>query len=122
MKVQTIGIIGAGTMGSGIAQACAQSGLDVVMQDIDEQAVARGVQVVDKSLSRLVSKEKMTDADKQAVLKRIRTSTDAADLAADYGQNGAELVILEGAFRGARFGAPSSAEAYWDAVLEFLDP
>ena len=52
----------------------------------------------------------------------VSPPSDAADLAADYGSGGAQLVILEGAFRGARFGAPSSAEAYWDAVLGFLDP
>jgi hypothetical protein len=45
----------------------------------------------------------------------------AAELAADYGEDGAELVILDGARRGARFGSPASAAAYWQAVLDFLD-
>ncbi|MGB7183918.1 MAG: 3-hydroxybutyryl-CoA dehydrogenase [Burkholderiaceae bacterium] len=81
MKLQTIGIIGAGTMGSGIAQACAQSGLNVVMQDINQQAVDRGIQVINKSLGRLVSKEKMTEAQQQEIVARVRTSTSAADLA-----------------------------------------
>lgn len=87
MSIQSIGIIGAGTMGSGIAQACAQSGLSVVMQDINEQAVQRGIGVIDKSLARLVSKEKLTEAQHQEITGRITTTTDPAQLA------GADLVI-----------------------------
>ena len=81
MQIKTVGIIGAGTMGSGIAQACAQTGLSVIMQDIDEQAINRGVAAVNKSLQRLVSKDKITEAEQQAIVARINTSTDVADLA-----------------------------------------
>lgn len=87
MDLKTIGIIGAGTMGSGIAQACAHSGLSVVMQDINEAAVERGVGVINKSLGRLVSKDKMTDAELQEIVSRVSTTTNPADLAA------ADLVI-----------------------------
>lgn len=80
MDLKTIGIIGAGTMGSGIAQACAQSGLNVVMQDINEQAVERGIGVINKSLGRLVSKDKMTDAQLQEIVARVSTTTQPKDL------------------------------------------
>jgi 3-hydroxybutyryl-CoA dehydrogenase len=75
MSIQTIGIIGAGTMGSGIAQACAVSGLQVVMVDIAQAALDKGVAGIGKSLDRLLSKDKISEADKQAALGRITTST-----------------------------------------------
>jgi 3-hydroxybutyryl-CoA dehydrogenase len=73
--VQTIGVIGAGTMGSGIAQVCAVVGLSVTMIDIDEAAVARGRNAVSSSLDRLVRKEKLSAADKESALKRIDGTT-----------------------------------------------
>lgn len=73
--IETVGIIGAGTMGNGIAQACAVAGLNVVMVDISEAAVQKGVATVASSLDRLIKKEKMTAADKVATLGRIQTST-----------------------------------------------
>jgi 3-hydroxybutyryl-CoA dehydrogenase len=78
--LQTIGVIGAGTMGSGIAQACAVAGLSVVMIDIDEAAVARGRNAVASSLDRLVKKEKLAAAEKDAALARIQGSTEYAAL------------------------------------------
>ena len=75
-SLQTIGIIGAGTMGSGIAQTCAVAGLSVAMVDVDEAAVARGLNAVSSSLDRLVKKEKLSAADKQAALSRIQGTTD----------------------------------------------
>ncbi|MDU6891994.1 MAG: 3-hydroxyacyl-CoA dehydrogenase NAD-binding domain-containing protein, partial [Pseudomonas aeruginosa] len=62
--IETVGIIGAGTMGNGIAQVCAAAGVPIVMVDISEQAVARGLATVGSSLDRLVKKDKMTAADK----------------------------------------------------------
>lgn len=76
MDIKKIGIIGAGTMGNGIAQAFAVCGYDVMMTDISEAAVQRGVKTVDASLERLVKKEKMTADAKATVLGHIRTSTD----------------------------------------------
>ena len=78
--IEQIGIVGAGTMGNGIAQVCAAAGLSVTMTDISEAALARGVSVVTGSLERMVNKQKMTDADRQAALKRIVTTTDSAKL------------------------------------------
>ena len=60
MSIQTVGIIGAGTMGNGIAQACVVSGVNVVMVDISEAAVAKGIATITGSLDRLIKKEKIT--------------------------------------------------------------
>ncbi|UPK38369.1 3-hydroxybutyryl-CoA dehydrogenase [Bradyrhizobium sp. 186] len=79
--IQTVGIIGAGTMGNGIAQISAAAGLSVVMVDISDAAVSRGVATVGGSLERLVKKEKMSAADREATLKRITGTTDRAKLA-----------------------------------------
>ncbi|TFV80484.1 3-hydroxybutyryl-CoA dehydrogenase [Bradyrhizobium frederickii] len=78
--IQTVGIIGAGTMGNGIAQVCAAAGLSVVMVDISDAAVNRGLSTVGGSLERLVKKEKMSAADRDAALKRITGTTDRAKL------------------------------------------
>ena len=75
-SLQTIGVIGAGTMGSGIAQACAVVGLSVTMIDVDEAAVARGRNTVSSSLDRLVRKEKLSAADREAALNCIDGTTD----------------------------------------------
>ncbi len=87
MSIQTVGIIGAGTMGNGIAQACAVVGVQVVMVDISEAAVAKGIATVSGSLDRLIKKEKLTEAEKAAALSRIKGSTSYDDL------KGAQLVI-----------------------------
>ena len=80
--IEQIGIVGAGTMGNGIAQVCAAAGLPVVMSDISDAALTRGMSVVSNSLERLVNKQKMTDADRQAALARITTTTDTAKFSA----------------------------------------
>ncbi|VVD66203.1 3-hydroxybutyryl-CoA dehydrogenase [Pandoraea cepalis] len=81
MTIQHVGIIGAGTMGNGIAQACAVAGLPVTMVDISDAAVQKGVATIAGSLDRLIKKDKLTAADKQAALAHITTSTDYASLA-----------------------------------------
>lgn len=78
--IETVGIIGAGTMGNGIAQISAAAGLQVVMVDISDAAVSRGVATISGSLDRLVKKEKMTAADRDAVLARINATTDKSKL------------------------------------------
>ncbi len=80
MGIATVGIIGAGTMGNGIAQACAVAGIKVVMVDVSEAAVGKGIATVGGSLDRLIRKEKITEADKAAVLARIQGSTSYEDL------------------------------------------
>lgn len=79
--IQSVGIIGAGTMGNGIAQVSAAAGLSVTMVDISDAAVARGLATVGGSLDRLVKKEKMTVADREATMSRILATTDKAKLA-----------------------------------------
>jgi 3-hydroxybutyryl-CoA dehydrogenase len=75
MTIHKVGVIGAGTMGNGIAQACAVVGIDVVMVDVAEAAVLRGLATITGSLDRLVKKEKLSAADKDAAIKRIHGST-----------------------------------------------
>jgi len=77
---EIIGIIGAGTMGNGIAQTAAASGFDVVLCDISQDFVDKGFQNIVKSLDRFVKKETMTEEQKQEVLGRIKTSTNIEDL------------------------------------------
>ena len=86
-QITTVGIIGAGTMGHGIAQACAVAGINVVMVDIAQAAVDKGIAAVSGSLDRLIKKEKLTAAQKDAALTLIKGSIDYADL------QGAQLVI-----------------------------
>jgi 3-hydroxybutyryl-CoA dehydrogenase len=82
MSIQTIGVIGAGQMGNGIAHVFAQAGFSVVMQDISEAFTAKGVATIDKNLQRGVDKGKMAAEEKAAALGRIRTTTKLEDLAA----------------------------------------
>ncbi|MDM7463125.1 3-hydroxybutyryl-CoA dehydrogenase [Tepidimonas taiwanensis] len=87
MAIDTVGIIGAGTMGNGIAQVCATSGLNVVMIDIHDAALQKGLATIRGSLERLLKKEKISAAERDAALARIRTSTSYDDV------KGAQLVI-----------------------------
>jgi 3-hydroxybutyryl-CoA dehydrogenase len=77
---ETIGVIGAGTMGNGIAQTAAVAGFDVMMSDVKQEFVDRGLQNIGKSLDRFVKKETMTEDQKGEVLGRIKTSTELGDL------------------------------------------
>ena len=76
MSINSIAVIGAGTMGNGIAQVCAASGYSVVMNDIAQAALDRGMQTMASSLERMVNRQKMSAEDKAATLARVRTSTD----------------------------------------------
>ena len=75
-------VLGAGTMGAGIVQAFAAKGFEVIVRDIKDEFVERGLAGINKSLSKLVAKEKITEADKEAILSRISGTTDMK-LAAD---------------------------------------
>jgi 3-hydroxybutyryl-CoA dehydrogenase len=78
MSIQKIAVIGAGTMGNGIAQVFAQSGLDVYLRDVEEAFVERGLGAIEKSLGRLVKKEKLSDDEAKAVRARVSSGTDIA--------------------------------------------
>ncbi|AZC36585.1 3-hydroxybutyryl-CoA dehydrogenase [Pseudomonas chlororaphis] len=80
MNLQNIGVIGAGTMGNGIAQVCAQAGFEVTLLDISDSALQKAVATVGKNLDRQIAKGGLDEAQKQAILGRIRTSTDYASL------------------------------------------
>jgi 3-hydroxybutyryl-CoA dehydrogenase len=74
MPIRTVGVIGAGTMGGGIAQTAATAGIDVVLVDVSEAAVDKGVAAVARNLDRLLAKGKISTADKDAALGRITRS------------------------------------------------
>ncbi|MBK5304107.1 MULTISPECIES: 3-hydroxybutyryl-CoA dehydrogenase [Gammaproteobacteria] len=76
MNLQNIGVIGAGTMGNGIAQVCALAGINVTLIDICESALQKAIATVDKNLDRQVAKNTLTHEQKLAALDKIRTSTD----------------------------------------------
>jgi 3-hydroxybutyryl-CoA dehydrogenase len=82
MDIKIFGVIGAGQMGNGIAQVVASSGLEVIMNDLKEEFIRRGLDAITNNLTRSVEKGKMAAEEKDAVLKRIKTSTDLKDMAA----------------------------------------
>jgi 3-hydroxybutyryl-CoA dehydrogenase len=81
MDVKKVGVVGAGTMGHGIAQVFAASGYSVVLRDISDDLVNKGIAAIRKNLERMVAKEKITASDKDAALGRIRGTTELAALA-----------------------------------------
>jgi len=83
--IKTIGVCGAGTMGAGIVQLAAQSGFNVKVIDVQEAFIQRGMSIIGKNLGKLLAKEKITQADHDAVMGRITASTDATIMAdADF--------------------------------------
>ncbi|MGB0135651.1 MAG: 3-hydroxyacyl-CoA dehydrogenase NAD-binding domain-containing protein, partial [Flavobacteriales bacterium] len=86
--MKNITVIGAGTMGNGIAHVFAQSGFDVTLVDISDAALQKALATIGKNLDRMIKKEKITEADKAATLGRIQTNTDLAS-----GVSAADLVV-----------------------------
>jgi 3-hydroxybutyryl-CoA dehydrogenase len=80
MEVKKVGVVGAGTMGNGIAHVFAMNGYDVVLEDVSDEFLNRGLAIITKNLDRMVKKEKITEGDKEATLKRITTTTKIGDL------------------------------------------
>jgi 3-hydroxybutyryl-CoA dehydrogenase len=87
MGIERIGVVGAGQMGNGIAHVAAQAGFDVVMQDISDAALERGMATIRKNLGRQVRKDRISQEQADAVVARITTSTSVADL------GGCQLVV-----------------------------
>jgi 3-hydroxybutyryl-CoA dehydrogenase len=84
-SIQTVGILGAGTMGNGIAHVFARSGYNVILRDIEKRLLDRGLDTISKNLDREVKKGKIAEPDKAAVLARIDATTDISKLAnADF--------------------------------------
>jgi 3-hydroxybutyryl-CoA dehydrogenase len=85
MSIKTVGIIGAGTMGNGIAHVFAKSGYEVILCDVEDRFVQRGIETIAKNLEREATKGKISVADREAALKHIRPTTQRAHLApADF--------------------------------------
>ena len=82
MAFKSAGIIGSGQMGNGIAQVMAQHGVDVIMVDVNEEALAKGVGTIAKSCDRLIKKERMSEAEKTQLLDRVKATTDIQDVKA----------------------------------------
>ncbi len=82
-EIKTIAVAGAGTMGAGIAQVCAQAGYDVWLYDVAETALQKGMQLIEKNLSVAVEKGKLSKEEKQKTLSRIKTTTAITDLKCD---------------------------------------
>jgi 3-hydroxybutyryl-CoA dehydrogenase len=87
MEIKTVGVIGAGTMGNGIAHVFARSGYEVMLVDAEQRFVDRGMQTIAKNLEREVARQKLTVGERDAAVKRIRTSVARRDLA------GCDLVV-----------------------------
>lgn len=81
MKIEKVGVVGAGLMGSGIAEVSAKAGFDVLVREVDDQAAGKGRARIEKSMDRAVQKEKMTAEDRDAALARIAFTTDVDALA-----------------------------------------
>jgi 3-hydroxybutyryl-CoA dehydrogenase len=78
--MQSIGVVGAGTMGNGIAQIASRAGFSVLMHDVTEQLLGRGLSAIDKSLQRDVDKERLTPDEKDRIVSRIKPTTELAAL------------------------------------------
>jgi 3-hydroxybutyryl-CoA dehydrogenase len=81
MEIGSIGIVGAGQMGNGIAHVCALAGYDVVLTDVSQEALDRALALIETNLDRQVSREKVSQADRDAALARIRTTATLTDCA-----------------------------------------
>jgi 3-hydroxybutyryl-CoA dehydrogenase len=79
MEIKKVGVVGCGQMGGGIAQVCAQSGYPVIVSEINNELLKKGLASIDASLTRSVQKEKITPQDKDATLNRIKGTTDIND-------------------------------------------
>jgi len=80
-RVHALGVIGAGTMGHGIAQTAILAGIDVVLRDVDSGALERGRAAIEKGLARLVERERLTAAEQEAALAHLTTATELEALA-----------------------------------------
>jgi 3-hydroxybutyryl-CoA dehydrogenase len=90
MQLQQIAVAGAGQMGSGIAQVCAQSGMSVTLYDVEEAAIKRGLSLIERSLARQLSKGKLTAERKSLIVQRITATT-------DFTQLGRAALVIEAA-------------------------
>ena len=81
MTIKKVAVIGSGIMGSGIAQVAAQAGYDVVMIDLKQEFIDRGINIIKESLGKFTKKKKITQDDADEIVARIHTSTNMKDAA-----------------------------------------
>jgi 3-hydroxybutyryl-CoA dehydrogenase len=81
MEISKVGVVGCGQMGSGIAQVCAQAGYPVIVSEINDELLKKGLAAIDASLTRSVQKEKITQPDREATLTRVKGTTDTGQFA-----------------------------------------
>ena len=81
MEIKKVGVVGCGSMGAGITQLCAQSGFEVVVSEINDELLKRGLGFIDKTLARSVEKGKLEQKDKDAIMGRIKGTTNTKDFA-----------------------------------------
>ncbi|TVS06146.1 MAG: 3-hydroxybutyryl-CoA dehydrogenase, partial [Rhodobacteraceae bacterium] len=106
MEIRSVGVVGAGQMGNGIAHVFALAGYDVLLNDISHEALDKAIALIDRNIERQVSRGKTTAEDKAAAMARIRTTTRLADL-------GASDLIIE---------AATERETVKQAIFEDLLP
>ena len=87
MPIQTVGVVGCGLMGSGIAQVCAQSGLQVIVREVNSELVDKGLKSIEKNLQRMVEKGSLTEVERDHTRSRLRGTTSVDEL------KGCDLVI-----------------------------
>lgn len=80
MTIQTIMVIGAGQMGSGIAQVCAMAGFEVILHDLNEEIVQKGINSIKKQLQKQIEKEKLTNSEKEEIIQRLNVSSTLDDV------------------------------------------
>jgi 3-hydroxybutyryl-CoA dehydrogenase len=81
MEIKKVGVVGCGSMGAGIAQLCAQSGYQVVVSEINDELLKKGLAFIEKTLARSVEKGKLSQADKDAIIGRLKGTTSTKDFA-----------------------------------------
>ena len=123
MNIKTIGIIGAGTMGNGIAHVFARSGYNVVLVEAQQAALDRGLQAINKNLEREVAKNKITADEKASALSRIKAVTDRDKLAdCDFVVEAATAAPTVSAGSGVRCVSETTSDGAADGWMSMRDP
>ena len=83
MEIRTVGVVGCGLMGSGIAEVCARAGYDTFVREVDDAALARGMERIQQSMGTAVARGRLSEEDRDAAVARLRGVTDLERLLAD---------------------------------------
>ena len=119
MSVSTIGIIGAGQMGAGVAQVAAQAGLNVMLNDISDEMCQRGHDLVERNLDRMIQRGRFKPEERDRIMRRVETTTNVDDLAAcDFAS---ARCILRASLWGATASPISWPELRWLELSELVN-